>query len=251
MTWVLIALALAAGVEWRRVALALAVAAPVLMAGLITAPWWRARPVLSMRATRFCEAVSGELRAGHAPRLGGGSRDFSGCGEISRCCRQGGTDEPGRPVAKYEFSEIGPEPRRCLARADGLGVSPAALFDEIGALALAQVEVAHEVSIASAPARATGAVLLRFRSSPSAGPSHGAGSTAPAAAGTASRGSGWGGSGFAGLTLSVLILREPDERRGVRIDRAGRGGLPGAASPFVSMRVFDPRRLEATSPGLS
>ena len=63
-------------------------------------------------------------------------------------------------AAAAEFGEIGPELGALLARADGLGVSPAALFDEIGALALAQVEVAHEVSIASAPARATGAILL-------------------------------------------------------------------------------------------
>jgi hypothetical protein len=64
--------------------------------------------------------------------------------------------------ARAEFTEIGPELGALLARADGVGVSPAALFDEIGALALAQVEVAHEVSIASASARATGAVLLFF-----------------------------------------------------------------------------------------
>jgi hypothetical protein len=63
-------------------------------------------------------------------------------------------------AAQSEFTEIGPELGALLARADGVGVSPAALFQEIGALALAQVEVAHEVSIASAPARATGAVLL-------------------------------------------------------------------------------------------
>jgi hypothetical protein len=63
-------------------------------------------------------------------------------------------------AAKSEFSEIGPELGTLLARADGLGGSPAALFDEIGVLAMAQVEVAHEVSIATAPARTTGAVLL-------------------------------------------------------------------------------------------
>lgn len=62
--------------------------------------------------------------------------------------------------ARAEFVEIGPELGALLARVDGLGVSPAALFDEIGGLALAQVEVAHEVSVATAPARATGAVLL-------------------------------------------------------------------------------------------
>jgi hypothetical protein len=162
MTWVFIALALAAGVEWRRVALlALAVAAPAAMTGLITALWWRARPVLSMRATRFCEAVSSELRAGATLRASVEAAAASvEAVEISRRCRQGAPMNQVALAAKAEFSEIGPELETLLARADGIGVSPAALFDEIGALALAQVEVAREVSIASAPARTTGAVLL-------------------------------------------------------------------------------------------
>jgi hypothetical protein len=63
-------------------------------------------------------------------------------------------------TASTDFDQVGPELAALLARADDIGVSPASLFDEIGGLALAQVEVAHEVSIASAPARATGAVLL-------------------------------------------------------------------------------------------
>jgi hypothetical protein len=162
VTWVIIALALAAGVDWRRVALlALAVAAPVAVAGLIFALWWRARPIVSMRATRFCEAVSGELRAGATLRASVGAAAASlEAVEISRCCRQGAPMNQIALAAKSEFREIGPELGTLLARAEGLGESPAALFDEIGALALAQVEVAHEVSIASAPARTTGAVLL-------------------------------------------------------------------------------------------
>lgn len=63
-------------------------------------------------------------------------------------------------AASMEFDDVGPELEALLSRAGEIGVSPASLFDEVGALALAQVEVAHEVSIASAPARATGAVLL-------------------------------------------------------------------------------------------
>jgi hypothetical protein len=63
-------------------------------------------------------------------------------------------------AASIDFDDVGPELGALLARASDIGVSPASLFDEIGGLALAQVEVAHEVSIASAPARATGAVLL-------------------------------------------------------------------------------------------
>ena len=162
MTWVFIALALAAGVDWRRVAiLTLAVAAPVPLAVVITVHCWRARPVHSMSATRFCEAVSGELRAGATIRASVEAAATSvGAVEISRCCRHGAPMNQIALAAKSEFSEIGPELGTLLARADGLGGSPAALFDEIGDLAMAQVEVAHEVSIATAPARTTGAVLL-------------------------------------------------------------------------------------------
>jgi hypothetical protein len=63
-------------------------------------------------------------------------------------------------AASSDFDQVGPELEALLARTGDIGVSPAALFDEIGSLALAQVEVAHEVSMASAPARATGSVLL-------------------------------------------------------------------------------------------
>jgi len=162
VTSLLIAVAVGAGLEWRRIALlALAVAAPLLMAGLIAVHWWRSRSGLSMRPARFCEAVSGELRAGASLRASLEKAAVSvEAMEVARCCRMGAPMDQVARAAKAEFAEIGPELGALLARADGLGVSPAALFDEIGALALAQVEVAHEVSIASAPARATGAVLL-------------------------------------------------------------------------------------------
>ncbi len=162
MTWSLIALAVGIGIEWRRLALlSMAVVAPLPMALLVAIHWWRARPGLSMRATRFCEAVSGELRAGASLRSSVETAAVSvEAAELARCCRMGAPMDQVARAAQDEFSEIGPELGTLLARVDGLGVSPAALFDEIGALALAQVEVAHEVSIASAPARATGAVLL-------------------------------------------------------------------------------------------
>ncbi len=162
MTWALIAVAAGAGVDWRRLSLlALAVVAPIPMALVVAVHWWRARPGLSMRATRFCEAVSGELRAGASLRASVEMAAASvEAAELVRCCRMGAPMDEVARVAQDEFSEIGPELGTLLARVDGLGVSPAALFDEIGALALAQVEVAHEVSVASAPARATGAVLL-------------------------------------------------------------------------------------------
>lgn len=162
MTWALIAFGIVVGVEWRRLALlSLAVIAPLPLAGLMAVHWWRARPGLSLRATRFCEAVSGELRAGASLRAALEKAAHSvEAFEVARRCRIGAPMEQIGQAARTEFSEIGPELGALLARADGLGVSPAALFDEIGSQALAQVEVAHEVSIASAPGRATGAVLL-------------------------------------------------------------------------------------------
>jgi len=162
VTGLLIAAGIALGIEWRRLAiLLLALIAPVPMAGLVAVHWWRARPGLSLRAARFCEAVSGELRAGASLRGGLEKAALSvEAWELAERCQAGAPLEEIAGKARLEFSEIGPELGALLARADGLGVSPAALFDEIGDLALAEVEVAHEVSIASAPARATGAVLL-------------------------------------------------------------------------------------------
>lgn len=162
MTWLLVASALGLGVDWRRLALLVAaLLAPIPAACVLAVHWWRARPGLSMRASRFCEAVSGELRAGAALRAALESAALSvEAPEMARLCSAGAAMEEIAAEARMEFTEIGPELGAILARADGAGVSPAALFEEIGGLALAQVEVAHEVSVASAPARATGAVLL-------------------------------------------------------------------------------------------
>jgi hypothetical protein len=162
VTWLIVASGLALGVDWRRLGLlGIALLAPLPTACVIAIHWWRARPGLSMRAARFCEAVSGELRAGASLR---GALESAGVSvqawEMARLCSESASMEEIAGAARAEFTEIGPELGALLARADGAGVSPAALFAEIGSLALAQVEVTHEVSIASAPARATGAVLL-------------------------------------------------------------------------------------------
>lgn len=164
MTWALVASGVAFGVDWRRLCvLVIALVAPLPAACLVAVHWWRARPGLSLRAARFCEAVSGELRAGASLRGGLEKAAQSvDADELVRACRAGASMEEIAMVAGSEFTEIGPELAALLARAHGVDVSPAALFDEIGDLALAQVEVAHEVSIASAPARATGSVLLLF-----------------------------------------------------------------------------------------
>lgn len=162
MTWTIIAVGLAAGVDWRRLGLlALALAVPLPFLGLVALVWWRARPGLSLRAVRFCDAVSAELRAGESLRLSVERSALSvQAPGVARLCQEGAPMSKVAKAASMEFDDVGPELEALLSRAGEIGVSPASLFDEVGALALAQVEVAHEVSIASAPARATGAVLL-------------------------------------------------------------------------------------------
>lgn len=162
MTWVLVAAGLALGVDWRRLTvLFIALAAPLPSAIALGFLWWRARPGLSMRAATFCEAVSSELRAGASVRSAVERAALSvDADQVAVACRSGAEMSEVAAAARAEFVEIGPELGAVLERVDGLGVSPAALFDEVGGLALAQVEVAHEVSVATAPARATGAVLL-------------------------------------------------------------------------------------------
>jgi hypothetical protein len=162
MTWVLIAAGVAAGVDWRRLSvLGLGLAAPVPFMCLVAFAWWRARPGLSMRAVHFSEAVSAELRAGASLRQAVERAALSvDAAEVSRLCSAGEPMHLVGKAASTDFEEVGPELSALLARAGDIGISPAALFDEIGGLALAQVEVAHEVSMASASARATGAVLV-------------------------------------------------------------------------------------------
>jgi hypothetical protein len=116
---------------------------------------------VSTEAALFCEAVAGELRSGASMRFAL-ERAAASVGsqiieEMSR------TGEPLAEIghrAEVEFAEIGLELGAVIERVSRLGSPAAPLFDELGVLALAQVEVAHEIATATAPARATGVVLL-------------------------------------------------------------------------------------------
>jgi hypothetical protein len=160
--WVLLAAGLALGADWRLVGgLAVALAFPTLCAVAIAAHWWRQRSGISMRSATFCDAVAAEFRAGASSRgaVEAAARSVD-AQELVDLCRTGAPMPTIARFARYEFADIGDELEALLARTDGIGVSPAAVFDELGSLALAQVEVAHEVATASAPAVATAAVLL-------------------------------------------------------------------------------------------
>jgi hypothetical protein len=162
MSWVFVAAGLAAGADWRRlILLALVLAFPAPAIAALGVHWWRQRLPVSMRGAGFCDAVSSEMRAGASFRFAVTTAARSVDADVvSDLCRTGAPMATVAAAARLEFPEIGDELGSLLARSEGRGVSPASLFDEIGTLALAQAEVAREVATASAPAKATGAVLL-------------------------------------------------------------------------------------------
>ncbi|MGH8914587.1 MAG: hypothetical protein ACRDZM_08755 [Acidimicrobiia bacterium] len=162
MIWASIAAGLALGADWRRLGLlALALALPLPTALLVGYHCWRERPDVSSRAPRFCDAIATELRAGATFRaaLDSAARSVDAT-RLVELFESGASVSDVAEAAREEFAEIGDELNALLTRTDGMGVAPAALFDEMGSLALAQVDVAHEVATASAPAKATGVVLL-------------------------------------------------------------------------------------------
>lgn len=210
MIWVVVAAGLTVGVDWRRLGLLVfALALPIPAAVLVGFHWWRARPDASMRAPRFCDAISTELRAGESFRAALQTAATSvEATEIAHLCQVGAPMANIAVAARSEFPGIGEELGALIARTAGTGVSPAALFDEMGNLALAQVEVAQEVATASAPAKATGTVLL-IAPVAAIGATASRGGFDPYLAQSAQRAAALLGLGLmiAGLVVTVLILK--------------------------------------------
>lgn len=162
MRWVLLAAGIGAGMAWwRALVIAAVLMAPAPVAGVLLIHAWRGRRRRSVEGAVFCDAVSAELRAGATVRAAVEAAGRAVGAERLVAVARSGTSPQGLASEVAErFPEVGGELREVLSRGDGLGVAPAALFDEIATLALAQAEVAAEVAAASAPARATALVLL-------------------------------------------------------------------------------------------
>jgi hypothetical protein len=162
ITAALIGWGILSGVDHRRsLVLVSALIAPLPVVALIGIHAWRARPRVSTRAAVFCEAVAGEMRAGASLRFALERASASvGASDLERMSRDGATLSELALAARVEFEEIGVELGAVIERLFRLGSPAAALFDELAVLSLAQVEVAHEVATAAAPARATAVVLL-------------------------------------------------------------------------------------------
>jgi Flp pilus assembly protein TadB len=155
---VCLAVAFAAGADPRRLALlAGAIYLPFAVAGLVAIHWYRVRSEESNRPALFCESVSAELRAGATLRDAVATAAFSvGCDRIPA----GSSIEDLATTVAEHFPTIGEELRLTIVTAARTGSDSAALFDEIGSLAIAQAEIGHEVMVATAPGRATALVLV-------------------------------------------------------------------------------------------
>lgn len=154
----LLATAIALDVDIRRVALLAAVAyLPELVAAGIALMIWRGRPGEDTKPALFCEAVASELRAGSTLRQAVAGAAVSVAGLVVGPDRSLG--DLADDIAT-EFPQIEQELRLTLVAAARTGSDAAALFDEIGFLALAQSEIRREVRVATAPGRATALVLV-------------------------------------------------------------------------------------------
>lgn len=154
----LLATAIALDVDIRRVALLAAVAyLPELVAAGIALMIWRGRPGEDTKPALFCEAVASELRAGSTLRQAVAGAAVSVAGLVIGPDRSLG--DLADDIAT-EFPQIEQELRLTLVAAARTGSDAAALFDEIGFLALAQSEIRREVRVATAPGRATALVLV-------------------------------------------------------------------------------------------
>ncbi len=150
---------LATGLDVRRLLLlAGAIHLPMAVGGLIGLHWLRARPHSSHRSSMFCEGVASELRAGATLRDALTS-SASAVGVTVEATHSLPMEEVAVLVAE-EFPSIGQELRLTVSSSTRSGSDVAALFDEIGSLALAQDEVRREVRVATAPGRATALLLI-------------------------------------------------------------------------------------------
>lgn len=152
-----LAAAFAAGLDWRRVALlAAAIYQPILAASILALVAWWSRPEPSEDAVVFCEGVASELRSGSSLRSAVSSVASSMGMDVDESSP---IDEVAGELAGG-LGDVGEAIAVTIRTAHRAGSDSAALFDEIGAMALGRAETARELRMASAPAKATGAVLV-------------------------------------------------------------------------------------------
>jgi len=160
MAVVVIAVAFALGVDPRRLALIAGVLyLPMVVAVVIALHWLRARPDETNGPSLFCVGVASELRAGASLR----DALTTAATSVGLAPIPTGTNAPMTEVAAHvagQLPSIGQELELTVVAASRSGSDSAALFEEIGSLAIAQSEIRREIRVATAPGRATALVLV-------------------------------------------------------------------------------------------
>jgi Flp pilus assembly protein TadB len=155
-----LAVALAAGIDVRRVGLlAITLYLPVVVVGVAVISMWRARRDAEARSALFCEAVASELRAGSPLREALSAAGASVRGSYRAADPGSSIDDIARALGD-EFEDVGVELEMTIKTAARSGSRAADLFDEIGSVAIARSEISHEVRVGSSPARATAIVFV-------------------------------------------------------------------------------------------
>lgn len=154
----LLGVAIVAGLPWWRVVLLAAVlTTPLIAAVLIAIGAWRSRRREDDRSALFCEGVASELRAGATLR-----RALS-TSALSVGCDPPRIDTPlGESAAELaaQFEDVAEELRLTIVTATRSESGAAAIFEELGSLAVAQSEIRREVRVATAPGRATALLFI-------------------------------------------------------------------------------------------
>jgi Flp pilus assembly protein TadB len=154
--------AIVAGMDRRVIAiLGVAMLLPYLAIAAIGIHALLNRPGTSTRSAVFCESVARELRSGASLRVAIGEAAGSvGAGDVSKALESGALLIDVVADLRHEFPEIGHEIEVLVAAVADAGSAAAPLFQELGDLALSQVEMTEEIRVATAPARASALVLV-------------------------------------------------------------------------------------------
>lgn len=159
---VLVSWGLIAGIDLRvMILISLAIWMPTAAACLLFFHIYRNRRKPSTRSATFCQAMARELRAGSGlrPALEASIASVGAVDLVERI-RAGEPLGSLAPMFRNEFPEIGVEVETIVNSVAISGAASAPLFSELGDIALAQVELAEEIRIATSPARASASILV-------------------------------------------------------------------------------------------
>lgn len=154
--------ALVAGLDWRvTVILACSLAFPVFGLAAVAIHVMRNRGGTSTAAAVFCHSTARELRSGATLRSAlADSARVIGMEQVADDLDRGAPLGSVIPGLASGIPEVEAEVAALVAGVAGAGSASAALFEELGDLALAHVEMVEETRAATAPARASALVLI-------------------------------------------------------------------------------------------